>query len=95
MGLFLCQSSFLAGARQFGAAVAASLNQRFNANLAATAGGTPAQLGLFLALAALPLAGLLALAALRRADILLLNLLLLPAALLLPLRKLRLSSTWS
>ena len=80
MGLFLCQRSFLAGARQFGAAVAASLNQRFNANLAATAGGTPAQLGLFLALAALPLAGLLALAALRRADILLLNLLLLPAA---------------
>ncbi len=80
VGLFLCQRSFLAGARQFGAAVAASLNQRFNANLAATAGGTPAQLGLFLALAALPLAGLLALAALRRADILLLNLLLLPAA---------------
>ena len=60
--------------------MAASLNERFNANLAATAGGTPAQLGLFLALAALPLAGLLALAALRRADILLLNLLLLPAA---------------
>ena len=80
VGLFLCQRSFLAGARQFGAAVAASLNERFNANLAATAGGTPAQLGLFLALAALPLAGLLALAALRRADILLLNLLLLPAA---------------
>ena len=64
VGLFLCQRSFLAGARQFGAAVAASLNERFNANLAATAGGTPAQLGLFLALAALPLAGLLALAAL-------------------------------
>ena len=80
VGLFLCQRSFLAGARQFGAAVAASLNQRFNANLAAAADGTPAQLGLFLALAALPLAGLLALAALRRADILLLNLLLLPAA---------------
>ena len=80
VGLFLCQRSFLAGARQFGTAVAASLNERFNANLAATAGGTPAQLGLFLALAALPLAGLLALAALRRADILLLNLLLLPAA---------------
>ena len=40
VGLFLCQRSFLAGARQFGAAVAASLNQRFNANLAATAGGT-------------------------------------------------------
>ena len=54
VGLFLCQRSFLAGARQFGAAVAASLNQRFNANLSATAGGTPAQLGLFLALAALP-----------------------------------------
>lgn len=80
VGLFLCQRSFLAGARQFGAAVAASLNERFNANLAAAAGGTPAQLGLFLALAALPLVGLLALAALRRADILLLNLLLLPAA---------------
>ena len=34
VGLFLCQRSFLAGARQFGAAVAASLNERFNANLA-------------------------------------------------------------
>ena len=80
VGLFLCQRSFLAGARQLGAAVATCLNERFNANLAAAAGGTPAQLGLFLALAALPLTGLLALAALRRADILLLNLLLLPAA---------------
>lgn len=80
VGLFLCQRSFLAGARQFGAAVAVSLNERFNANLSTAAGGTPAQLGLFLALAALPLVGLLALAALRRADILLLNLLLLPAA---------------
>lgn len=79
-GLFLCQHSFLAGARAFAGAAAESMNVRFHASLPVAAGGTPAQLGLFLVLIALPLCGLLALAALRRADVLLLNLLLLPAA---------------
>lgn len=80
VGLFLCQRSFLAGARVFAGAAAQSLNTRFNASLPVAAGGTPAQLGLFLLLAALPLCGLLALAALGRGDILFLNLMLLPAA---------------
>ena len=80
VGLFLCQRSFLAGARQLAGAAAESLNARFNASLTVMTGGTAGQFGLFLVLAALPLTGLLALAALRRADVLFLNLLLLPAA---------------
>ncbi len=48
-------------------------------------GGSAAQLGLFLLLAALPVTGALAAAALRRADALLLDLMLLPVVVLLAL----------
>ena len=75
--LFICQRNFLAGAQQCAGNIAQSLNARLGSTLPVAQGGSAAQLGLFLLLAALPVTGALAAAALRRADALLLDLMLL------------------
>ena len=83
--LFICQRNFLAGAQQCAGNIAQSLNARLGSALPVAQGGSAAQLGLFLLLAALPVTGALAAAALRRADALLLDLMLLPVVVLLAL----------
>ena len=64
--LFICQRNFLAGAQQCAGNIAQSLNARLGSALPVAQGGSAAQLGLFLLLAALPVTGALAAAALRR-----------------------------
>ena len=83
--LFICQRNFLAGAQQCAGNIAQNLNARLGSALPVAQGGSAAQLGLFLLLAALPVTGALAAAALRRADALLLDLMLLPVVVLLAL----------
>ena len=64
--LFICQRNFLAGAQQCAGNIAQNLNARLGSALPVAQGGSAAQLGLFLLLAALPVTGALAAAALRR-----------------------------
>lgn len=77
--LFVQQGGFLAGAAQFGGAVAASLNARFGASLAVNAAGG-GSVGTFLLLALVPITAFLAAVTVWHADTLLLGLVLLPTA---------------
>ena len=76
--LFAVQRDFLAGAAQFTDAVSMCLNTRFNAEFAIATAPVPAQLGLFVLLAAVPVTAFLAAVTAWRADALLLGLFLLP-----------------
>ena len=69
----------MAGAAQFGGAVAASLNARFGASLAVNAAGG-GSVGTFLLLALVPITAFLAAVTVWHADTLLLGLVLLPTA---------------
>ena len=84
-GVVHLPAELLAGAQQCAGNIAQSLNARLGSALPVAQGGSAAQLGLFLLLAALPVTGALAAAALRRADALLLDLMLLPVVVLLAL----------
>lgn len=80
--LFVVQRTFLAGAQQCADAVRLCLNTRFNASFAVTASPIPAQMGLFVLLAAVPVTVLLAAVTAWHADALLLGLALLPVVVL-------------
>ena len=73
--LFVLQRTFLAGAQQCADAVRLCLNTRFDANFAVVTSPIPAQRGLFVLLAAIPVTAFLAVVT---ADALLLGLALLP-----------------
>lgn len=76
--LFVLQRTFLAGAQQCADAVRLCLNTRFDANFAVVTSPIPAQSGLFVLLAAIPVTAFLAAVTAWHADALLLGLALLP-----------------